>query len=102
MLQAAHCLQELQLAPGNQIEFSFSLLMYQAAVEGLGFTLAEPDFVREDLAAGRLIAPFAQVVFTGRKHYLVCPARLRHETAIARFLAWVESGAVRPSPIASP
>jgi len=82
-----------QLKPANQIEFSFSLLMYQAAIEGLGVGIAQPEFVEEDLASGRLVAPFKQVVSTGRKHFLVCPARGRHDPAVARFFSWVQSGA---------
>lgn len=81
------------LKPANQIEFSFSLLMYQAAIEGLGVAIAQPEFVEEELASGRLIAPFEQVVATGRKHFLVCPARLRHDPAIAGFFSWVQSDA---------
>lgn len=81
------------LKPANQIEFSFSLLMYQAAIEGLGVCIAQPEFVEEDLSSGRLVAPFHQLVSTGRQHFLVCPARLRQDQAIARFFAWVQSGA---------
>ena len=80
------------LKPVNQIEFSFSLLMYQAAIEGLGAAIAQPEFVEDDLASGRLVAPFEQVISTGRKYFLVCPARSRHEPAVARFLSWVRQG----------
>jgi len=82
-----------QLRLSNQIEFGFSLLMYQAAIEGLGICIAQPEFVEDDLAAGRLIAPFPEIVATGRKHFLVCPAQQRHNPAIARFFSWVRSGA---------
>lgn len=84
---------EPDLKPANQIEFSFSLLMYQAAIEGLGVCLAQPEFVAEDLASGRLIAPFKQVVNTGKKHFLVCPVRQRYDPAVASFLSWVQSDA---------
>ncbi len=83
------------LKPANQIEFSFSLLMDQAAIEGLGVCLAQPEFVQDDLSAGRLIAPFDQVVSTGRKHFIVCPDRLRHDPAVAQFFAWMQSDANR-------
>jgi LysR family glycine cleavage system transcriptional activator len=82
-----------ELAPANQIEFGFSLLMYQAALEGLGICIAQPEFVQDDLASGRLIAPFPGIVSTGRKHFLVCPERRRHEPAVAQFFSWVQSGA---------
>lgn len=84
------------LKPANQIEFSFSLLMYQAAIEGLGVGIAQPEFVEEELASGRLIAPFKQVVSTGSKHFLVCPTRLRHDPAVARFFAWAQADVTVP------
>lgn len=73
------------------IDFSFSLLMYQAALEGVGPCIAQPEFVEDDLAAGRLISPFPQVILTGRKQFLVCPERLRHDPAVASFFSWVQS-----------
>lgn len=82
-----------QLASANQIGFSFSLLMYQAAIEGMGIAIAQPEFVESELASGRLIAPFRQIVSTDRKHFLVCPARLRHDPAVASFFSWVQSDA---------
>lgn len=83
--------EDPDLKPVNQIQFSFSLLAYQAAIEGLGFAIAQPEFVEDDIAAGRLITPFGQVVTTSRKHFLVCPARLRHQPAIAAFFSWIAS-----------
>lgn len=80
-----------KLTPAKHIDFSFSLLMYQAALEGLGMCIAQPEFVEADLAEGRLVAPFPQVISTGRKQFLVCPARLRHDPAVASFFSWVQS-----------
>jgi LysR family transcriptional regulator, glycine cleavage system transcriptional activator len=79
------------LKPANQIEFGFSLLMLQAATEGLGVAIAQPEFVQDELASGRLIAPFDTVINTGRKHFIVCQASRRHEAAIASFFNWVTS-----------
>lgn len=79
------------LMPGNQIQLGFSLLVYQAAIEGLGFAIAQPEFVEDDLAAGRLIVPFQGVVTTPRKHFLVCPADLRHQSAVSAFFSWVQA-----------
>lgn len=91
---AAWCaaMGQADLQPAGRIQFGFSLLMYQAALEGLGVCIAQPEFVEEDLAAGRLVAPFGTVVASDRWHYLVCPARIRHEPAIARFFSWVSEG----------
>lgn len=78
--------------PGNQLEFGFSLLMYQAAVEGLGIAVAQPELVEDELAAGRLIAPFPQVFATGRRYFLISPDARRHAPATAQFLQWVAAG----------
>ena len=80
------------LEPAGRIQFGFSLLMYQAALEGLGMCIAQPEFVEEDLATGRLVAPFKQVVNTDKRYYLICPARIRHEPAIVQFFSWVSMG----------
>jgi len=79
------------LRPGSQLEFGFSLLVYQAAVEGLGVAVAQPEFVEEELRSGRLIAPFRTVLSTGNRYFIVCPAPRRHAAAVARFLSWVEA-----------
>lgn len=80
-----------EFTPASHIDFSFSLLMYQSALEGVGPCIAQPEFVADDLAAGRLIAPFPQEILTGRKQFLVCPERLRHDPAVASFFSWVQS-----------
>jgi DNA-binding transcriptional LysR family regulator len=82
-----------QIQPANQIEFGFSLLMVQAAVEGLGIAVAQPEFVLDELDSGRLIAPFPQLMSSGRRYFLVCPMARRHATAVARFLSWAQSEA---------
>lgn len=77
--------------PGKRLEFEFSLLVYQAAVEGLGVAVAQPEFVQDELANGRLVAPFPQVVATGKRYFIVCPPERRHRPAVGRFLSWVQS-----------
>jgi LysR family glycine cleavage system transcriptional activator len=85
------------IQPAGKIQFSFSMLMYQAALEGLGCCIAQPEFVENDLASGRLVAPFQDIVSTGMTYYLVCPMRIRHEPAIAQFFDWVVTGTTVPS-----
>jgi DNA-binding transcriptional LysR family regulator len=83
------------LQPVGKIQFGFSLLMYQAALEGLGVCIAQPEFVEEELASGRLVAPFANVVTTGKRYYLVCPSRIRNDPAISQFFSWVSNRSVQ-------
>jgi hypothetical protein len=59
--------------PANRLEFGFSLLGYQAAVEGLGFAIAQPEFVQDELTGGRLIAPFPEVFSTGNLSAIATP-----------------------------
>ena len=47
-----------EIDPENGPEFQTLDLSIQAAVEGVGITIAMASFVSEDLRAGRLIAPF--------------------------------------------
>jgi LysR family glycine cleavage system transcriptional activator len=92
-----------EVRPGNQLEFGFSLLMYQAAVEGLGVAVAQPELVQDELASGRLTAPFDAVFSTGRRYFLICPESRRRAEAVSRFLEWVAAtGAATPSVLGSP
>jgi LysR family glycine cleavage system transcriptional activator len=86
------------IQPGNQLEFEFSLLVYQAAVEGLGVAVAQPELVTDEIAAGRLIAPFAHVFPTGRRYFLISPDSRRHAPATAQFLRWVANEASAGAP----
>lgn len=74
---------------GPQLEFDVSLLVYQAAVEGLGVAVVQPELVEDEIAAGRLIAPFEAIYPTGRTYFLVCPEARRRVPAVARFLDWI-------------
>jgi LysR family glycine cleavage system transcriptional activator len=73
----------------NGIKVENSALAYQAAIDGLGVVIAQRSFVADDLAAGRLVAPFALQVDGDGAYWLGCPAdRPRHE-AVATFEAWI-------------
>ncbi len=56
-------------APG--LTFSNSSLAYEAAANGIGVAMAQYHYVENELEHGRLVAPFAQRLRTGRHHYLV-------------------------------
>lgn len=70
----------------------------QAAVDGVGVAMGIRPYVDDDLAAGRLVAPFDLTVSKGRAWYLVYrPARVG-EPAFAAFRAWMLGQAgVKPS-----
>lgn len=62
------------------------------ASQGLGVALADPVLLADDLASGRLIAPFpAQLVSTDYHYWFVCPRGRQQEPALAALLAWLKT-----------
>ena len=51
-------------------EFQFYGQALQAAVDGLGIAMGIRPYIDDDLAAGRLVAPFALTVPKGMRWYL--------------------------------
>lgn len=68
-------------------------LCYQAAIDGLGVAMAQQVYVRDDLAAGRLVQPFDLVARTGLGYFLVCDEKRAQDGTVAIFRKWLE-GAV--------
>lgn len=73
----------------------------QAAVDGLGVAMGIRPYIDDDLAAGRLVTPFALAVPKGQRWYLVYRAARADEPAFRAFHRWVTAAAaagVRPRP----
>lgn len=72
--------------------FDYPAFALQAAIDGLGVAMARGPFVADDLAAGRLVKPFALTVPNGRGWYLV---HRPEESApgLAPFRDWVIAAA---------
>jgi LysR family glycine cleavage system transcriptional activator len=72
----------------------------QAALDGLGVAMGIRPYVDDDLAAGRLVAPFATTVPKGMGWFLVYRPSRAAEPAFAAFRRWIlaqaSSPAVRP------
>lgn len=60
-----------------------------AAMGGQGFVLLTPDFWQGDIAAGRLVQPFAQVSTRGYAYWLVYPPERRSLPKVKRFREWL-------------
>jgi LysR family transcriptional regulator, glycine cleavage system transcriptional activator len=71
------------------LKFENSGLTYQAAIERLGVVVAQCAFVEDDLATGRLVAPFPLVVPGERAYFLVLPVRRRHHHKVVVFRDWL-------------
>ncbi|MES3000493.1 MAG: transcriptional regulator GcvA [Pseudomonadota bacterium] len=75
---------------GNSgLKFENAALAYQAAADKLGVIVALLPFVRDDLAAGRLVAPFALEVPTEGAYYLAYPTREPKPKRVLDFEEWI-------------
>jgi LysR family transcriptional regulator, glycine cleavage system transcriptional activator len=75
---------------GNSgLKFENSSLAYQAAIDRLGVAMAQAELVADDLASGRLVAPFKLRVATSGAYFLVYPARSRGLAKVRRFEKWI-------------
>jgi LysR family glycine cleavage system transcriptional activator len=75
----------------NGLKFGNSSLVYQAAINGVGVAMADPRFVADELASGRLVPPFQQRLMTGRAYYLVGREQDAQEPSVTAFRDWVLS-----------
>ena len=72
---------------GPQFEFYGQAL--QAASDGLGVAMGIRPYIDDDLAARRLVAPFALSVPKGERWYLVYDSARADEPGFAAFRAWL-------------
>ena len=69
--------------------FSDASLAIDAAIEGMGVTLAMKPLVSADIAAGRLVVPFPCEAPTRYAYYLVMPANAAENRGVAAFREWL-------------
>lgn len=70
-------------------EFQFYGQALQAALDGLGIAMGIRPYIDDDLAAGRLIAPFALSVPKGMRWYLVYRSFQTEQRDFAAFRRWI-------------
>lgn len=73
--------------------FSHSSMVLTAAIDGHGVALGRSALVADDLAAGRLVRPFAVSIPADFAYYLVCPVETADSPNIAAFRSWLLSQA---------
>jgi LysR family glycine cleavage system transcriptional activator len=69
--------------------FDMPILAIQAAIDGMGVALGHTPLVEADLAAGRLVAPFAMSLPSEMGFYLVAPEATANRAEIAALRAWL-------------
>jgi LysR family transcriptional regulator, glycine cleavage system transcriptional activator len=85
-LQANGC---RDVRPVNAINFEQMYFALQAAQEGLGLALIPYFLVADDIAAGRLYAPFGTIGARNRHYYAYYPEAKVSWSAIETFCAWL-------------
>lgn len=83
--------------------FSDAALALDAAVEGMGVTLAIKPLLTTEIQAKRLVVPFDIRASTGYAYYLVTPEAQSENRALSAFRTWLldEAKAERSQPIGS-
>jgi len=69
--------------------FSDASLALEAAIEGMGVTLAMKPLVRSEIEAGRLVVPFDITVPAAFSYYLVTPETSAQNPGVAAFREWL-------------
>lgn len=69
--------------------FNDEATLIQAAVEGIGMALVPALLVRDDLRAGRLVAPFPTDLAVQSSYWLVTPRGQRPHPRLATFRSWL-------------
>jgi LysR family glycine cleavage system transcriptional activator len=77
------------------LTFDMIFMTVQAAIDGLGVAVGRTAFVENDLAAGRLVAPFDVALPIDVGFYLVCPEESADAPKIAAFREWLVGTARR-------
>jgi LysR family transcriptional regulator, glycine cleavage system transcriptional activator len=91
---AARAGWEIRDVPGREFEHFYFLL--EAAISGLGIAIAPWQLVTDDIAAGRLVAPFG---FLPSGQTYVALRRTRRNKKAEAFVRWlVEEAATLPAP----
>lgn len=81
--------QDAALPMARNQHFATMDLAISAAIQGFGVTVADVTLVQNDLAHGRLIAPFAASVATGAKYSLLQRAEKDAPPFLPELVAWL-------------
>jgi LysR family glycine cleavage system transcriptional activator len=77
------------MRPQRAMDFNYTNLMIQAAIDGLGVALSAGALVEDDIAAGRLVRLFNVFLPTEFGYYLVTPAERADRPKIVAFRRWI-------------
>jgi len=79
------------------LEFGYYGQALQAASDGLGIAMGIRPYIDDDLAAGRLVAPFDLSVPDGMRWYLLYRSFQTEQRDFAAFRRWIMRAASEPA-----
>src|SRR6266700_1804736 len=79
------------------LEFGYYGQALQAALDGLGIAMGIRPYIDDDLAAGRLVAPFALTVPKGMRWYLIYRSFRTGQRDFTAFRRWIIRAAAEPA-----
>ena len=83
------------LRPAATLTFDHFYLTLQAAIDGIGIAMGPTALVSDDLAAGRLVAPFAGPRLPSRSYCTYVPDGRSADDVIVLFRSWLEREGMR-------
>ncbi|WP_028225878.1 transcriptional regulator GcvA [Paraburkholderia ferrariae] len=78
------------LRPAAALTFDHFYLTLQAAIDGIGIAMGPTALVSDDLAAGRLVAPFAAPRLPSRSYCTYVPDGKTDDERVVLFRSWLE------------
>lgn len=78
------------LRPAAALTFDHFYLSLQAAIDGIGIAMGPTALVSDDLATGRLVAPFASPRLPSRSYCSYVPDEKQGDELVGLFRAWLE------------
>ncbi|HEY0295014.1 MAG TPA: LysR substrate-binding domain-containing protein [Bordetella sp.] len=82
--------QVCALRPAATLTFDHFYLTLQAAIDGMGIAMGPTALVSDDLAAGRLVAPFAGPRLPSRSYCTYVPDEKSADELVVLFRSWLE------------
>ncbi|MFM0274020.1 transcriptional regulator GcvA [Paraburkholderia aspalathi] len=83
------------LRPAATLTFDHFYLTLQAAIDGIGIAMGPTALVSDDLATGRLVAPFAGPRLPSRSYCTYVPDGRSADDVIVLFRSWLEREGMR-------
>lgn len=78
------------LSPAATLTFDHFYLTLQAAIDGMGIAMGPTSLVSDDLAAGRLVAPFNGPRLPSRSYCTYVPDERSADDVVVLFRSWLE------------